>query len=275
MGAHATQTGQIEQLKGQIRTVRAHIVELLARMDDIILQQIPQIRADYALKIGCWEQALLEAELAARRARRRLALAQAQVNRGERPQMEAIERRLDDELAGWMAKAEQARISYERALDYLTGSRTMSKADAAELKRLYRLLVRRLHPDVRKADPEQCEGLFLIAQAAYRSGNIAALRSLEVATRHLDPAQDDLAAIEDAAALAQELELALIEEDVVRERLEALENGEEMRLGKLLADPEWVTARTTELRHAVEKWERVREDCDERLQALKEGFDER
>ena len=68
-------TSRQVNLREEIRRVRESILSLIVRMDDIMLQKIPQIRADYALKVGCWEQALLEAELAGRRARRGLQLA--------------------------------------------------------------------------------------------------------------------------------------------------------------------------------------------------------
>ena len=265
---------RLDSLKEEIRAVRDRVVGIVVRMDDIRLQQIPQIRADYALKIGCWEQALLEAELSARRARRRLALVQARVNRGERPQMEEVEQTLDDELATWMVKAEEARIAYERALSYITGMRVMTRAESGELKRLYHRLVKRLHPDVCHSTEDHRAGLFQIAQAAYANGDVQALRSLEVATRHLDPVCDDLSDAHDLETLEQELELARIEEGVMAERLQQLEECEEMRLGTLLADPEWVTKRTTELRRAVEAWERLRDECDERLRELREDTDE-
>lgn len=274
MSTTAEWTQQLEDLRNEIRTVRARIVDLVARMEDIRLQQIPQIQADYALKIGCWEQALLEAELAARRSKRRLALAQAQANQGHAPQMDTIEQQLDAELAEWTIKIEQARESFERQLAYITGSTSMTKEQAAKLKKLYRLLVKRLHPDVCHNKDEYCEMLFQIARVAYRNGDLQTLESLEVATRHYDPAADDLSSFSDMAALAQELELAQIEEGVMRERLVELEQSEEMRLAKLLADPDWVTKRTMELRLAVEKWEQVRTECDERLRVMKEAFNE-
>lgn len=274
MEAGDAQGLQVETIRDEIRSVRDQIVEHTMRMEDIRLQQIPRIRADYALKIGCWEQALLEAELAARRARRRLALAQAEVNRGVTPQMDAIERVIEAELAEWTAKAEQARIAYEAALEHLLGTRPMTHAESKELKRLYRALVKRLHPDVCHADASKYASLFQTAQAAYKSGDIDTLRSLEVATRHLDHGTDDLESNSNLADLMQELELVRIEEGVVRERVQALEQGEEMRLGTLLADPAWVTARTTELRRAVEDWDRMRSECERRLEAMREGMHE-
>ena len=267
-------TTELEQLREQIRSVRESILTAVVRMDDIELQQIPAIRADYALKIGCWEQALLEAELAARRAKRRLALAQAQANQGDAPQLSVIDTQLDTELADWSAKAEQARRAYERALSRFANTVPMKYADAAELRRLYRKLAKRLHPDMHAGDAAEQTDLFVLAQAAYHKGDIEALRSLEVATRHLDALEEDLQHVTDADALAQELELARIEEGVVQERLRELEECEEMRLGQLLASPQWVTERTTELRQATEEWNRVRRASEERLRQIMEAFDE-
>lgn len=267
------QLDQADSLRQEIRAARERIISLVAQMDDIRLQQIPQIRADYALKIGCWEQELLQAELAARRARRRLALVQAQVNQGSRPQMDDIEQELDEELAQWTAKAQQAQAAYEQALSYLTGGRRMSRREDAQVRSLYHTLVKRLHPDV--CGSSQGVVLFRIAQAAYANGDIQALQSLEVATRHLESARDELDDVDDVAALEQELELVQIQESVMADRLEELRNCEDMKLGELLSDPDWITHRTTELRCAVDEWNKVREEYDERLRGLKEETDER
>lgn len=102
--------------------------------------------------------------------------------------------------------------------------------DGAELKRTYRILAKRLHPDVRGANNEERSALFVLAQSAYRNGDVEALHSLEVATRHMDAAENDLEATDDVELLAQELELVRIEEGVVRERLNNLERGPELRL---------------------------------------------
>ena len=42
----------------------------------------------------------------------------------------------------------------------------------------------------------------------------------------------------------------------MQQRLQELETSDEMRLRRLLDDPEWLAERTAELRRAVEDWER-------------------
>ena len=261
---------RVQALREQIRAVRASIVEMLVRIDHINLQELPQIRVDYAVKIGCWEQELLEAELAGRRARRRLALAQAAANRGQQIDLSPIDAQLDAELADWQAKVEAARLSYEFALQRRLERQPLSRADAREVKSLYRKLVKRLHPDVCRAGEHEV-ALFMMAQSAYAKGDVEALRSLEVATRHMDPLADDLETVVDEAELEHELELARIEEGVVRQRLEQLEECEEMRLGRLLASSEWLAQRTGQLREAIDEWRRVQRDCELRLSELMEA----
>jgi hypothetical protein len=261
-----------DELRRAIREVRTAILDVVTAIEDIRLQQIPQIRADYAVKIGCWEKELLEAEVAARRAKRRYVLVQAQANQGVVPEYERIEAQLDDELADWTERVREARSAYERALEWRMGRRPLPAADAREMHRLYRTLMKRLHPDVRAGEDERRAEYFSIAQEAYRRGDVAVLRSLEVATRRFDP-EDDLEGVDDVGALSAELELQEIERSGMERQLEELEACEEMRLGSLLRDPEWVSARTMELRGAVREWERVRREYDGRTARLREALD--
>lgn len=253
----------LERLREEIRAVRSSILDLLVQIDDLRLQQIPQAQADWQMAIGCWEQRLLEAELAGRRARRRLALLQAQANLGLPVDEQAVEAQLDEELAEWTRRVEEARKAYAAAMERVSSYAPLRRADSQELGRLYRTLMKRLHPDVCHVRGEEVESLFRSAQAAYARGDLRTLASLEVATRWLE-GRDDLAGETDGEALAAELELAQVQEAATRHQLEELEGCEDLRRRDLLANPEWVSARTTELREGVRQWEAVVEECRRR-----------
>lgn len=264
-------TKQVRRLRDQIHDVRESILDAVVRMDEIKLWQIPRIQANYALKLGGLEQELLEAEVSCRRSERRLALAQAQAVQSLAPQMERIERELDAEFADWRSEVTQARKDYERALAFPDVSLALTSAKAAKLRDLYRRLAKRLHPDIRGGENRGRTTLFLLAQTAYQNGAADALRSLETATHHLDLGDKDLETNANAEDLAQEYELALIEDGVVRERLQELEECDEMRLGRLLCDPDWVRARTAELRRSIEARHRMQSDCEQKLRSLLGG----
>ena len=263
-----------EELRHAIREVRADILDIVTAIEDIRLQQFPQIYNDYAIKIGCWEKELLEAEVAARRSKRRYALMQAQVNQGNAPQYENIETQLDEEFADWTERAEEAQAAYEQALAWHLARVPMAPADTEELHKLYGTLMKRLHPDVHVGEDEKRAEYFALAQNAYRDGDLKVLRSLETATRRFDP-KDDLEGEDNTNALATELELQEVERSAMQKQLEELENSEDMQLGKLLQDPDWVTARTEELKAAVEQWESVQREYDARVARLKEAIDGR
>lgn len=265
---------RVARVRDEVRAARERILGVLVEIDDLRLQQIPQARAEWQAAIGCWEQALLEAELAGRRARRRLALVQRQTNRGAPVDDAAIEAQLDHELAEWQEKVEQARVAYEQAMGRLASYGTMSPADGRELRTLYHTLMRRLHPDVCRVHDEHTEQLFSLAQAAYSRGDVALLRSLEVATQQLD-GPDELDAVSDADSLETELELVEAEEAAARRQLEELRDCEDLRRRRLLADPEWVSARTAELRERVQAWNDVSAECRRREQLLGGGDDAR
>ena len=251
---------RLESLRGSVREVRASILDVVVRIDDIELQQIPQAKVEWQLKIGCWEQALLEAELAGRRARRRLTLMRARANRGERIDVAAIEAQIDKEHAAWAEEVEQARKAYASAMARLASSKPMSPAESKELRRVYRVIVKRLHPDVCRVEGEDVEGLFLAAKLAYENGNLSMLRSLEAATGSFG-VDDDLDDVTDVGELERRLEAAMAEEAEARRRLAELEQCEDLRRLALLGDREWVEERAARLRDAADRWEQVVREC--------------
>ena len=206
---------QLDSLRERVREVRASILDVVVRIDDIELQQIPQAKVEWQLKIGCWEQALLEAELAGRRARRRLTLMRARANRGERIDVAAIEAQIDEEHVAWVEEVEQARKAYASAMARLASSKTLSPAESKEVKRVYRVLMTRLHPDVCRVEGEDVDGLFLAAKLAYENGNLPMLRSLEAATSSFGE-DDGLDDVTDAGELERRLEAATAERNSPR-----------------------------------------------------------
>ena len=81
-------------LRAEIKRIRSQIVDIVVEIDHVRLQEIPNIQAEYAVRIGGWEANLMQAELACRRAKRKLTLAQAKVNDGLVPDDVALEEQL-------------------------------------------------------------------------------------------------------------------------------------------------------------------------------------
>ena len=256
-------------VKQEISEVRARIAGLLLEIDDIILQVNPRIEAEYATKIGYLENDLLKWQLAARRARRRYALAQARANSGMTFETDEFEDQLDDELEEWENLLARNVKSFLEAAERYAGSRPMSPAESHELKHLHRELIKRLHPDLHPGQPGEATRFFRVAQAAYENGDLDVLRSVAVATEGMGEADTFASLTEDEASI--ELELVLAHERVIAQQLEELKQANPYAMKEKLEDGDWVIRRTSELRGQIEAQKAAAHAYDERFAELAGG----
>ena len=251
-------------LRQKIVEVREKIVETVARMDHLRLQEIPNIQADYAVRIGCWETQLLEAELACRRAKRKLALVRARINQGAEADLPNVEAQLDAELSSWRERVARAlAVQYER-LGRAAGGRFLNPSETRRLKSVYRTLVKRLHPDLHPNQSEENATLFQIVVRAYEAGQLDVLLALEASTRQYELGDADLDGLSQEE-LGVALELARVELDIVERKLAELEADPVFEVARNIADAEWVARRVEELRCSIAEFERSRAQYEERL----------
>lgn len=267
------EVGTVEDVKTtiaeEISEVRGRIAELLLEIDDIVLQVNPQIEAEYATKIGYLESELLKWQIAARRARRRYSLAQARANSGTPFAADEFEAQLDEELAEWDALLARSVEAFLAAAERMAGSKPLSPSESRELKRLHRELIKRLHPDLHPGQSDEATRFFMVAQAAYESGDLEMLRAIDVATEGMGE-EAEAAGLEGDEAAA-ELELVLAHERVVAQQLEELKRSNPYALREKLADGAWVVRRTSGLKRQIEEQKAAARAYDERFRALAGG----
>lgn len=256
-------------IKERLDEVRQRVIEALLEIDNINLQVNPHILARYAKAVGYLENDLYKWQLRARRAKRRFALAQAQANRGEGIVGKAIEATLDDEFAEWEARLSARMTEQLELLEMIGTSRALSPSEARELKLLHRRLIKRLHPDLHPNLPDEAHRFFLIAQAAYESGDVSAMRAVDTATS--DYERDD-----DGGGLAEgelEIELAMAEAqlNIVAERLESLKASRPYILAELLDDPARLSKRKRELEAEIERQREALSAYEAKTAELMEG----
>ena len=252
----------------KIAEARARIADLLLEIDDIILQVNPHIEAEYATKIGYLENDLLKWQIAARRARRRCALAQARANAGQAFSADEFESQLDEELAEWDGLLAHSLESFLQAAERMAASHPLSPSESRELKQLHRDLIKRLHPDLHPAQSDEEARFFMVAQAAYEQGNLDMLRSVAVATEGIGGDSDDSDLV--GAEAVAELEIVCAHERVVEQRLLELKSSNPYALKAKLEDGDWVIRKTSELKGLIEEQKAAAKAYDERFRELAE-----
>ena len=107
----------------------------------------------------------LQAETAARRAKRKLEMAQAAVNQGKLPEWDEIEGHLELEFLAWRQRVREAMETLTTAEERM--KHLLSPEADRELKKLYYALVKKLHSDPNPQLSDDQRRLWHRVQAAY------------------------------------------------------------------------------------------------------------
>ena len=242
------------ELCDEIRNARLVVAGVITEIESITLHQNPSIETDWQVKVGVWENRLLEAQISMRRAKRKYALAQACVNRGESIDEELIEDQLDNEFSQWKEQLGAAVNTYQQALVARMHTVHISPTKAGQLKHLYRILAKRLHPDINPSDDEGAQMTFFLVKAAYKQGDLEMLESLEVSTRGMDAKEKMPRTVDEAEA---ELALVMAQVGVLEKRKQDLMAEKPFCLKKLLNDEAWLASHIGKLQDEIEECEKA------------------
>lgn len=178
---YITSTGNVivfpdfEKLKNEVERMRTELSMLLLERDELQFVICKNIETEYMLKLGSIEYKAYEAQCAALRLKRKIELIQAKKNRQEKVIISAIEETLDTEFAEYQ---KQLNEQIDKMNDALKRSKAevLSDEDNKKLKKLYRKIVKELHPDINPDVSQAQVQLFDNAVSAYKNGDLNTLR---------------------------------------------------------------------------------------------------
>lgn len=164
-----------EKLKNEVEKMRTELSMLLLERDELQFVICKNIETEYMLKLGSIEYKAYEAQCAALRLKRKIELIQVKKNRQEKVIISAIEETLDTEFAEYQKRLDE---QIDKMNDALKRSKAevLSDEDSKKLKKLYRKIVKALHPDINPDVSEAQVQLFDNAVQAYKNGDLNTLR---------------------------------------------------------------------------------------------------
>ena len=207
-----------------------------------------------------YDEFALKTELS--RLRRKAELMQAAINRNGKPDEDAIERKLDEEFEEYKQVLKEHLESINAAKSFLE-QQGLSADEARELSANYRLIAKKLHPDINPNATEQQKELFIKAIAAYKNLDLQTLRQivlmLDAGTVEDLPVESLQDQIEKVAATVEEFkkQIAKIEEDFpfnYRDRL---------------YDKEWIKKSQKEIKERIDALKEQKEQQVQYIQILK------
>ena len=243
--------------------LKEHVANQIELLHTLVCTVGPNIKARYMMFVGCLEYKVYELKVEFSRWKRRFALRQAALNRGETPDLAAIEATLKREFADFMQEIKrQAAEIKENAR--LFAYKSLSEEEDAAVRLAYLDAVKKLHPDLNPNLPQAAKDLWNEIQAAYAARDWAAVRLLASLVESVASGKEDFASAPDAVAALR----------AACERLEAKSRelvAESARIQKespftykeFLADEEAVVARQNELKMDIAELKAKIAKCEE------------
>lgn len=156
---------------------------------------------------------------------------------------------LDSEFSQYRQKLDEMLGKMDRAVKYRTEHAQMSKKDSDELKKLYRGIMKKLHPDVNPDAGEKSAELLQRAMEAYKHGDTDTLRAIDILCR--DPAQADPKAPDALAGLTAARDTLLRKKRELEEEINRIRGDFPCNVIELLNDPEALAAHRAQLQNEL------------------------
>jgi hypothetical protein len=158
-------TQQNEELTRELELLHLEFLDLFTRHKDMIENESFILTSLYLEKLGHLQLELLEKQTEASRLKMKMNLIQSAINRNERPDLKAIEKEINSQLQTYYAQILAQSAELDEAKKVL--SHLIPEEETQKLKEIFRVLCKRLHPDLNPNQTEEEKDLFIKVKAAY------------------------------------------------------------------------------------------------------------
>ena len=160
------------------QALKSELVSLISERDLLENTVRKNLEALYATRIGKNEYALYRLECDIARLKRKIEIFQAKINHGQKPDILEIEDKLDREYQKWEKEISGILENIEKSRRRLENLR--EDGESMELHKIYRILVKKLHPDVITARTERTYMLWNRTMDAYKYGDLEELKAIAI-----------------------------------------------------------------------------------------------
>lgn len=171
-----TTTRENAELTAKLEQLHLEFIDLFTRHKEMVENESVILTSLYLEKLGRFQLELLQRQTEASRLKMKMNLIQAAINRNENPDLKAIEHLLDARLRNYYAQIEAQAAALDEAREVL--SHLISEEDTIKLKEIFRVLCKRLHPDLNPNQSEDEKDLFIKVKAAYDLQKLTDLQNI-------------------------------------------------------------------------------------------------
>ena len=239
-------TIETQRKRERLANLKQELAELFEQREHMINYERPHLLAAYTKLIGEYKYEEFALQITIKRYKRKAEIIQARINRNEPIIIEQIEQQLNDEFAEYERILQEQMESIKAATELLNAP-LLSEEETKELKQLYRLLVKRLHPDWNPDLTQEERDLFVRVQAAYNTANLQELRNILLMIDAKEPIIPKNETIDD--------EITHYEKSVddLKKRIEELEKNFPFIMREILSNEKEVRRQQNEIKANIAK----------------------
>lgn len=253
-----------EKLKSEVEKMRTELSMLLLERDELQFVICKNIETEYMLKLGSIEYRAYEAQCLSLRLKRKIELIQAKKNRQEKVIISAIEETLDTEFAEYQKQLDEQINKMNDALKR-SKAEVLTDEENKELKKLYRKIVKALHPDINPDVSETQVNLFDNAVQAYKNGDLNTLKIIgEMVGNSPLPEQhkDALTQLNEEKERLQNLL------KVIRDSIEQIKSKYPFTMKEIIEDEEQTEQKKKELENILSQYNELISICKAKIEEM-------
>ena len=234
-----------EELLNRYDILRTEYVKLLNDKDVLMNWGRPQLTALYSTKIGVHQVEELKLTLRVKALKRKIEIVRSLIVHNLPIDEDAISRQISGELADAEMKLMQQVMQVEAGKSLLANLETPQRS--AELRNIFRLLAKQLHPDVNPELTDDQISLWHKVKDAYHAGDLERLKALQIAYEKELKGTDEL--LQQLTAEQLELRNNVLSEGikVLSKEIEQIREDFPFNIEQQIKDDEWVKERVAEI----------------------------
>jgi len=239
-------TDEHKELTTRLEQLRLEFLELFTRHKDMVENESAILTSLYLQKLGHLQLELLQKQTEAARLKMKMNLIQAAINRDEQPNLHAIENLINKQMQDYYAQIEAQAAALNEAREVL--SHLIPEEEAAKLKEVFRVLCKKLHPDLNPNQTEEERDLFVRVKSAYDLNQLSELQKILLYFENSKKEKLPLVSVDE-----KRKQIRHLEENIagLKSKIEQLKQSFPFTIEELIFDEEYILQRQEETKTQI------------------------